>query len=64
MGSKRKEEEVDLKNLPDPKKHQIVSFIKSWIRIVASVFGILGSFEIAFLGLLLAELVGIYEELV
>ena len=51
-------------NYPDAKKHQLVSFIKSAIRIAACVAGLWGWFEIGFVGLLLAEIVGIYEELV
>jgi hypothetical protein len=50
-------------NIPDPKKHQIISFIKSGIRI-------LGYFILPFdllIGagvLILSEIVGVYEELV
>lgn len=53
-----------LKDIPNPKSHQIVSFIKSGIRIVACFLGILGFYETGFFGLLAAEIVGIYEELV
>lgn len=56
--------EVNGQKLPDPKKHQIISFIKSGIRIVACFLGILGFYELGFFGLLAAEIVGIYEELV
>lgn len=49
---------------PDPKAHQIISFIKSAMRISACILGITGKFEFAFLGLALAEIVGVYEELV
>jgi hypothetical protein len=54
---------VKLDKIPDPKKHQIISFIKSGIRI-------LGYFLLPFnllIGagvLILSEIVGIYEELV
>ena len=51
-------------NYPDAKKHQVISFIKSGIRIVACLAGIWGFYEIGFLGLLIAEIVGIKEELV
>ena len=51
-------------NYPDAKKHQVISFIKSGIRIVACLAGIWGFYEIGFLGLLVAEIVGIKEELV
>ena len=53
----------NLEKLPDPKKHQTISFIKSGIRI-------LGYFLLPFnilIGagvLILSEIVGIYEELV
>ena len=56
--------EVDLEKLPNPKLHQIVSFIKSGIRIAACVAAVFGYFEAGFTGLLLAELVGVYEEMV
>ena len=50
-------------NQPDPKLHQRLSFIKSGIRITACVAGV---WNVAFLaiGLLIAEVVGVYEELV
>ena len=48
---------------PDAKKHQIVSFIKSAIRIFG--YGtLLVSLEIAVVLLILSEIIGIYEELV
>ena len=53
-----------LDQLPDPKKHQYVSFVKSGVRIVACILGFAGMYQIGFLGLFLAELIGIYEELV
>ena len=53
-----------LKEIPNPKLHQTISFIKSGIRIVACLAGIWGFYEIGFLGLLVAEIVGIKEELV
>ena len=53
-----------LKEIPDPKKHQYVSFVKSGVRIVACILGFAGMYQIGFLGLFLAELIGIYEELV
>jgi hypothetical protein len=48
---------------PDPKKHQIVSFIKSGIRIVGYCF-LPFSLETAAIVLILSEAIGIYEELV
>ena len=56
--------EVDLEKLPNPRLHQIISFVKSGIRIAACVAAVFGYFEAGFTGLLLAELVGIYEEMV
>ena len=56
--------EVDLEKLPNPRLHQIISFIKSGIRIAACVAAVFGYFEAGFSGLLLAELVGVYEEMV
>ena len=50
--------------IPDPKKHQKISFIKSAIRLGACAFGFFSMFEIGFIGLFLAEIVGIGEELV
>ena len=56
--------EVDLEKMPNPRLHQIVSFIKSGIRVAACVIGVWGWYEMGFLGLLLAEVVGVYEEMV
>ena len=50
-------------NYPDAKKHQIVSFIKSGIRILGYIF-IPFSLVIAAILLILSEVVGIIEELV
>tara|TARA_B110000037_G_scaffold127995_1_gene145514 strand:- start:295 stop:462 length:168 start_codon:yes stop_codon:yes gene_type:complete len=49
--------------LPDARKHQIVSFVKSTIRIVGYAF-IPYSLETATILLILSEFVGIIEELV
>ena len=62
--SKIKDTPTKLDQLPDPKKHQHVSFIKSGVRIVACLLGFAGMYQVGFLGLFLAELIGIYEELV
>jgi hypothetical protein len=53
-----------LKDIPNPKLHQQVSFVKSGIRITACLIGFVGMYQVGFLGLFLAELVGVYEELV
>ena len=55
---------INGQKIPDPKLHQKISFIKSAIRLGACAFGFFGMFEIGFIGLFLAELVGIGEELV
>ena len=49
---------------PDAKLHQIVSFIKSGIRIAACIAGAMGYLWVGFIGLAVAEVVGIIEELV
>lgn len=49
---------------PDAYLHKVVSFIKSGVRIAACVVGVTYSYEIGFFGLAIAELIGIYEELV
>ena len=49
---------------PDAKKHLELSVAKSCIRIAACGAGIFGMYDVAFIGLLLAEIVGIKEELV
>lgn len=55
---------IDGQKIPDPKLHQRVSFLKSAIRLGACAFGLFGMFEVGFIGLFLAEIVGIGEELV
>jgi len=49
--------------LPDAKKHQIISFIKSGVRIIGYAF-IPFSLEVATVILILSEVIGIFEELV
>jgi hypothetical protein len=50
-------------NHPDPKRHQVISFIKSIIRITGYAV-LLYSMPIAVLLLIFSELIGILEELV
>lgn len=50
--------------IPDPKFHFILSMIKSGIRIVAAVFLMHQEFSVAGLFFLIAEVIGIAEELV
>ena len=54
----------DLEYMPNQKWHQIVSFIKSGMRIAATVVAVTYSLPLAFIILGIAEVVGIYEELV
>ena len=54
---------TQLEKLPDAKKHQVVSFIKSGVRIVGYCF-LPFSLESAAVILILSEAIGIYEELV
>ena len=56
--------EIKGQKIPDPKKHQTISFIKSAIRLGACASGFFGFIEAGFIGLFLAEIVGIGEELV
>ena len=49
--------------IPDPRKHQIISFIKSAIRIGGYIF-VPFNLELAALILILSEMIGIAEELV
>ena len=48
---------------PNAKKHQIISFIKSWVRIIGYFF-IPFSLVTATLILVVSEVIGIIEELV
>jgi hypothetical protein len=53
----------NLDNMPDQKKHQIVSFVKSAVRLFG--YGLLlYSLEFAVGVLILSEVIGIVEELV
>ena len=56
-------QEVEYRH-PDPIKHKYISFAKSGIRIVASACLISGNFVFAGAGFILAEILGIVEELV
>ena len=56
--------EVDLEKLPNPKRHLIASLIKSIVRILGYGAGMYTYYELAFTLLLLAEVIGIAEELV
>ena len=53
----------NLEHMPNQKRHQIVSFIKSAIRIGGYCF-LPFNLEIAAIVLILSEIVGIVEELV
>jgi len=49
---------------PDPVKHKNISFAKSAIRIVAGLFLMSGQVWWAGAGFVVAELLGVYEEMV
>ena len=53
----------NLEKLPDPRLHQIISFVKSGIRILGYA-ALWWSIDIAATLLILSEVVGVYEELV
>ena len=56
--------EDEMKHMPDQKMHKIVSFVKSGLRLVACILGMVYSMPAAFALLFMAEVVGIYEEMV
>ena len=62
MNGQQIKEEINMEQ-PDAKKHQVVSFIKSAIRIGGYCF-LPFNLEIAAIVLILSEIVGIVEELV
>ena len=49
---------------PDPKLHQRISFAKSALRIIAGLSLVYGAFVTAGVMFILAEVLGIVEELV
>ena len=51
-------------SIPDPLKHKYISFVKSGFRILAGVALCFGDFVVAGSLLVVAELLGIAEELV
>lgn len=53
----------NLQKLPDPETHQTVSFIKSGFRIVGYSL-VFFNLPAAIVSLILAEVIGVYEELV
>ena len=56
--------EEELVHMPDQRMHKIVSFIKSGLRLVACIFGMTEMYVVGFALLFMAEVVGIYEEMV
>ena len=51
-------------SIPDPLKHKYISFVKSGFRILAGISLCFGEFIIAGALLIVAELLGVAEELV
>ena len=51
-------------SIPDPLKHKYISFVKSGFRILAGISLCFGEFIIAGVLLIVAELLGVAEELV
>ena len=58
MGSNNKKQQ-----LPDARKHQIISFIKSGVRILGYIFLPINLYTSTII-LILSEVIGIFEELV
>ena len=56
--------EEELVHMPNQRMHKIVSFIKSGLRLIACIFGMTEMFIVGFALLFMAEVVGIYEEMV
>ena len=54
---------VKIDKLPDPKKHQQISFLKSGVRIIGYIFLPINIASAAIL-LIISEIIGIFEELV
>lgn len=63
VGDKKPSIEIDGQKIPDPRLHQIISFVKSGIRLVGYAF-IPFDLVIATGVLILSEVIGIVEELV
>ena len=53
----------NLEKLPDPRLHQIISFVKSGVRILGYIF-IPFNIDVAVTLLIVSEAVGILEEMV
>lgn len=53
----------DIDAFPDPLLHRQLSFIKSGIRILGCVLGVFGLLSLAFVFLVVAEIVGVLEEM-
>jgi hypothetical protein len=52
---------------PDPRLHKHISFVKSAVRLIAYLSGALvtvGILQASFIGMAVAEIIGIYEEMV
>jgi hypothetical protein len=54
----------EIEHMPNQRMHKIVSFIKSGLRLVACIFGMTEMYVVGFALLFMAEVVGIYEEMV
>jgi hypothetical protein len=64
-GKKFKTEDLyEIEHMPNQRMHKIVSFIKSGLRLVACIFGMTEMYVVGFALLFMAEVVGIYEEMV
>jgi hypothetical protein len=60
----RKHKHINLNKIPDPNLHQGISFIKSGFRMIVGVTLICGLLKYAGVMLIIAELLGVVEELV
>jgi hypothetical protein len=53
-----------MSDIPDPKKHKNISIVKSIIRIIAGTSLCFGAFWVTGILLVIAEILGIAEEMV
>ena len=64
MGTTEDSGHTETSLIPDPKKHQQISFVKSGFRILAGAMLFIGQYALAGALIIVAELLGIAEELV
>ena len=61
---KEQKKKIQIQDIPDPILHKYLSFVKSGLRIIGCGVGIAGLFVPGFVFFLVAEIVGVVEEMV